>query len=433
MAKLIKEAKYICSDAIKNNNKYWYAFLYDDGSFESHWNRVGEPPQITPKTGFTESKFDSECRKKEKKGYKLLETLSDNNGNVAVSDKFDNIKLTEIAKSQIKHDNPLVEKLIIKLSQENIHSILDSGAQLTYNAASGLFSTPLGIVTQSTVDEARDILTQIGSLLEKNDVDNETYTSLFNDYCMHIPQDIGRKKLDPHLIFPDMNAVYHQGQILDDLEVSIQSVINNVVNNDSEEEKEVKQIFKTRLEIVEDGQIIDRITKKFLDTLHSYHASANLRPKIIYSVDIEDMGDNFEKMGKPLGNIMELFHGTRTSHCISILSKGLVIMGEKSGVITGSLFGRGIYFANSSTKSLNYSYGYWSGGKKDNNPYMFLADVALGKSYTPKNTYEQLPKDGYNSTFAKANISGVMNDEIVIYNTSQCNLTYLIEFSPGGK
>ena len=52
-----------------------------------------------------------------------------------------------------------------------------------------------------------------------------------------------------------------------------------------------------------------------------------------------------------------------------------------------------MYFANSSTKSLNYAYGYWD-GKRDNNCFMFLCDVAMGKHYTAKYG-EALPKPGY--------------------------------------
>ena len=49
--------------------------------------------------------------------------------------------------------------------------------------------------------------------------------NLFNNYCEHITQDIGRKKLVPGLIFPDIQAVQFQNQVLDDLEVSIQNIL----------------------------------------------------------------------------------------------------------------------------------------------------------------------------------------------------------------
>jgi len=58
---------------------------------------------------------------------------------------------------------------------------------------------------------------------------------------------------------------------------------------------------------------------------------------------------------------------------------------------------------------------------------MFLADVAMGKYYTPSSSGYGLPKAGYDSTWAKAGTC-VMNHEMIVYNVNQCNLTYLVEF-----
>jgi poly [ADP-ribose] polymerase len=87
-----------------------------------------------------------------------------------------------------------------------------------------------------------------------------------------------------------------------------------------------------------------------------------------------------------------------------------------------------MYFAPSSTKSLNYAEGYWGGGSRTQSMFMFLNDVAVGKDYTPAGTHEQLPKAGYDSTWAKAKQSGVYNDEVIVYTTDQCNPTFLCEF-----
>ena len=59
---------------------------------------------------------------------------------------------------------------------------------------------------------------------------------------------------------------------------------------------------------------------------------------------------------------------------------------------------------------------------------MFLSDVAMGKYYVPSGPSSNLPKKGYDSTFAKAHKSGVMNNEMIVYKLNQCNLTYLVEF-----
>jgi len=429
MPAIIKEAYYVMSNVEKNNNKYWKAFLYDDGTFETNWGRVGETPNKTVKNGFNEYSFDSKCREKENKGYKKIELL--NNNTPSTSSAITNSKLEEIAKKQIAHDNPVVEKLITKLSQTNIHNILNSGTKLNYNEMTGLFSTPIGIVTQDTINKARDILTSISQCMVDKQTDSESYKSLFENYLMYIPQDVGRKKLSPELVFPDISAVQNQESILQSLEASIKNVLNNVkVAGTKDEDNDLPQIFNMKLELVEDGKTIDAITKKFLSSINHMHKCNYLRPKVIYSVNIETMFNEFEKEGKKIGNIMSLWHGTPIANCLSILRSGLQIAPPRSAAITGKMFGNGIYMSDQSTKSLNYATGSWGNSARNNNPYMFLVDVAMGKYYVPQGYYDgPFPKTGYDSVFAKAGKSGTINNEMVIYRNCQCNLTYLIEFS----
>lgn len=60
---------------------------------------------------------------------------------------------------------------------------------------------------------------------------------------------------------------------------------------------------------------------------------------------------------------------------------------------------------------------------------MFLADVALGKYLVPKTSGSYSNTNGFDSVWAKPKESGVINDEMIIYDTRQCNLVYLIEFA----
>lgn len=62
---------------------------------------------------------------------------------------------------------------------------------------------------------------------------------------------------------------------------------------------------------------------------------------------------------------------------------------------------------------------------------MFLVDTILGNSLIsngPKqyNKTNILPN---HSVWAKGGYSGVINDEMIVYNTNQASLKYLIEFS----
>src|SRR5262249_3241950 len=150
--------------------------------------------------------------------------------------------------------------------------------------------------------------------------------------------------------------------------------------------------------------------------------------KKVYAVEIATMRRAWEKAGKPVGNVAELWHGTKASNLLSILKGGLIIPPSNASYCTGRMFGNGIYFSDQSTKSLNYAYGYWK-GQAENHCFMFLADVAMGKHYVPKTYSANLPKSGYDSTFAKAGVSGVVNNEMIVYKTYQVNLAFLVEFA----
>src|SRR5262249_54679202 len=152
--------------------------------------------------------------------------------------------------------------------------------------------------------------------------------------------------------------------------------------------------------------------------------------KKVYAVEIATMRRAWEKAGKPVGNVAELWHGTKASNLLSILKGGLIIPPSNAPHCTGRMFGNGVYFSDQSTKSLNYAYGYWGGGPADNNCFMFLVDVAMGKYFVPDGPSTRLPMPGYDSTYAQASKSGVMNNEMIVYKTSQINPRFLVEFAP---
>merc|ERR1712029_871720 len=84
-----------------------------------------------------------------------------------------------------------------------------------------------------------------------------------------------------------------------------------------------------------------------------------------------------EKRFKPfkkLPNHKLLWHGSRTTNYAGILSQGLRIAPPEAPV-TGYMFGKGVYFADMSSKSANYCYA------SPKNPWglLLLCEVALGK------------------------------------------------------
>lgn len=430
---IIKEAKYVKTDIGENNNKFWYGYLYDNHTVRSENGRVGTTGDSHSwdhsSAEEAEKTFNKKCKEKEKKGYKKLDVVgSSKDGATTISVPKD-VNLTEIAKKQIEHSDPEVTKLIERLSKANVHNILEN-TTMQYNSTTGLFTTPCGIVSKATIDKARELMSDMSKFIKKGEFFDKEYINLLQDYLMLIPQKVGRK-LKSDDVFKDMNDVHKQNDILDSLEASLQTVLTEAV--DKKDSVDEPKVFSVKLVKVDDSKTIDRIKKKFKSTLSKGHQCSHLDVKTVYTVEIESMKAAFDKKGKSIGNIMELWHGTRIFNVLSILKGGLHIPKSNASNVTGRMFGDGAYFSDISSKSLNYSYGYWDGGKRDDNCFMFMCDVAMGKEYIPSGSYESLPKAGYDSTFAKPGKSGIMNNEMIVYNLYQCNLTHLIEFSPGGK
>lgn len=298
---------------------------------------------------------------------------------------------------------------------------------MTFNKVTGLFETPLGIVTSDAIREARFFLTTIGDSVAKQDWSTSSLTSAINQYMRLIPSDFGRAKKTERDIFPDLSAVQKQNDILDSLDASLQMMIMTPVTDSPA--KTAPKLFETTLHLVDDAKVINRLSALYLSTLNSGHACAHLRIKSVYKVEIKSMLEDFKQDGLKIGNIHELWHGSKIANLLSILKSGLMIPSSNASHCTGRLFGNNLYFAPQSTKSLNYSYGYWDRTNgRNSNCFMFLADVAVGKYHVPQYLQQTVP-NGYDSMWAKPGQSGIQNDEVMVPRVGQTNLKYLIEFA----
>jgi poly [ADP-ribose] polymerase len=139
------------------------------------------------------------------------------------------------------------------------------------------------------------------------------------------------------------------------------------------------------------------------------------------------MEQEWNNDGAKMTNIWELWHGSSCSNLLSIMSKGFIIPPSTSSNVTGRMFSNGVYASSISTKALGYSTGYW--GKSSYNRYfMFVVDMAMGRYFVPPGPSNNLPKPGYDSTFAKPGLSGIQNEEMIVYRLSQVRPKYLVEF-----
>ncbi len=135
-------------------------------------------------------------------------------------------------------------------------------------------------------------------------------------------------------------------------------------------------------------------------------------------------------------NTALLFHGTRSVNVRGIMKESLRMPKELVGVvITGAMFGPGLYFADDWKKSAGYTSlnnSYWSrgsGGVAKRGAFMFAMDVCLGVPHVAERAHGfTAPPKGKHCVFGKAGESGVQNNEYIIFDPAQQAMRYLLEF-----
>jgi poly [ADP-ribose] polymerase len=148
-----------------------------------------------------------------------------------------------------------------------------------------------------------------------------------------------------------------------------------------------------------------------------------------------------------LDNKLLLWHGSRITNFVGILSQGLRIAPPEAPV-SGYRFGKGCYFADMSSKSLGYCY------PSGNTALILLCEVAVGNPNVVKNSdssfcLANLPKGKHStkylgSTFPPeesyithenvkipigkpSNVNGWDFNEYIVYDTNQVKLKYLLK------
>ena len=433
MSNIVEQHMMVLTDATANSNKYWEITLYDNDDCIARYGRVGKTEQVKDYPGLGKYGMEQKMREKMRgksgaPGYREISVM----GKAAQSSaSISTAQIHQVANNEIAGTNPVLQSLVKRLAEANRHQILQaSGGQMSLDLSTGIIQTPLGVVTLADISSARALLTVFQPFIQKKDYDNPAFVKNLNNYLMYIPQQVGHTKGWHRSILDDSNALVRQSNLLDQLEASVDMANKQIQSAASAATGNAPPTFAVKLSVVEDKKVIADILAFYKNGINTRHVSKNLKPINFYEVEIGGMNEAYQKDGAVMSNVQRLWHGTRVHNVLSIFKSGLIIPKSNSSIqITGRMFGDGLYFSDQATKSLNYSYGYWDGSAKDNNCFMFLADVAMGKSHTPSGPSSNFPYKGSDSTFAKADKSGVMNNEMIVYRTSQANLRYLVEFA----
>lgn len=411
----------VMADSKNNNNKFYEIRMDENGDVHVRYGRVDGAEQKAVK-GNGPHVFERVAREKKAKGYKEVEViLKDDQGKVQRT-------LSEVAKRDVIGNDPILGALLERLVQINRHELMAaSGGRITIE--NGQVRTPVGLITMGSVQSAKTVLGNLQGMVDKRQTETNAYLDALNQYLTLVPQKVPHSRGWGPGFFATHTSFQRQSDLLEQLEASITALENAPAPADDENAIPDERLFAYSIRPVSDQKAIDKIDAFFRSQVNRQHVSSRLKLKAVYEMVNPEAHGRYATAKKRVGNEMRLWHGTRACNLLSIFKSGLIIPRTAGGnfTISGRMFGDGLYFSDQSTKSLNYSYGYWGHGGYDANCFMFLCDVAMGKTHTPSASGDGR-RAGYDSCFAKAGKSGVQNNEMIVYDIDQAALRYLCEF-----
>lgn len=395
----IKPRYLVMVTASANNNKY-YKQIPHGNSWTAEYGRVGSNPQ---RREYPMSQWDSKYNEKIRKGYVDQSDLVE-----------DLIQVEKPSKSEYKEiENKVIADIVEKLQAMARQAISDN-----YTISSNK-------VTQAMVDEAQNILT---SLLDMKNVSefNDTLLTLFTT----IPRKMSNVKSYLANTTDDFSHIIQKEQDLLDV-MKGQVVQKQIIDETNNEQPQNENTILEHLGLVFEECDLDDIAR-IKSELGSCADKFDMAWKVT-NLKTQERYDKFVKDNK-IKDTRLLFHGSRNENWWSIINTGLVLK-PTNAVITGKMFGYGIYYAPKAQKSLGYtSFGYWTRGSASEG-YMALMEVAYGKPYDVHSfdskyynfNYERLQQNcpGANCLHAHAG-SMLRNDEIIVYKEEQCTIKYLI-------
>ena len=385
-----------------NNNKYYDMTPHGD-SWTATYGRIGSGSQTRT---YPMSQWNSKYNEKINKGY---------------------VDQTDLVKDLISTEKPKQSEYK-EIENKVIAEIVERLQAMARKAISENYTISSNKVTQAMVDEAQTILTSLLSIEDKSEFNN-TLLKLFTV----IPRKMGSVR--SYIAQDDTQFAKIISREQDLLDIMKGQVVQKQV---IEEVKDDKPLYdRTILEqlglefeecTVEDVARIKVALGSCSDKYHKAWKVKNIRTQKRF--------DDFVKDNN-IKDVRLLFHGSRNENWWSIINSGLVLR-PTNAVITGKMFGYGIYYAPKAKKSLGYtslSGSYWANGNSSSG-FMALIDVAYGKPYDVHSfesrfhtfDYAALQKacPGANCLHAHEG-SMLRNDEIIVYKEEQCTIKYLVE------
>ena len=451
------------TDLTGGNNKFYHleAHASKDGTkfrLYSRYGRVGNggvAEERIPEqdTASLEAAFDAlkKAKTSKSKGYVEVQLAATKVGSEEGNRKIlsDDIKRDNVVTAPGEKKAASVHKLEPSVSRLVDRLYTEAGQAVRRSLSGSLKTTsenPLGTLTLTQIESGRAVLQDIQKLIVKRpklkgsihrdilDLSNQFYSAIPQTMVKRPTKKAGKASMDAWL----QSMALNDAEVLDDKEdllkllSDVQGTVGGFASTDVE--KKYQEIGCKYVPVEHKSPEFKKV-EKFLNATRSRHHSWSASVVNIWKMDVKGQKTKHVSTMKKVGKVKPLFHGSRSANILGICKSGLLL--RPPGVyITGSMFGNGLYFADSSSKSEQYSTSRFGGGGRGGSTtfFMFVADVALGtikKYQSAQVSLSKAPRGFHSVQGAKG--AWLLHNEFIIYDIKQHLLQYLIEFKPSGR
>jgi poly [ADP-ribose] polymerase len=401
----LRVAKLIMVTA-ENNNKFYEMRENDNGTFTVQYGRVGGTHSTAT---YPLAQWDKKFREKVAKGY---------------VDQTHLFAQSTTATDVSTIDNPDVRGLMTRLLELANRSIFQN------------YVVTAQQVTRKQVETAQRLLDELASLVAVG-LDTDTYNRKLLDLFKTIPRKMG--KVNEHLVVQTPQST-DDLQPLHDRLASEQDTLDvmrgqvELTQSDDTPDQAPPSLLESlnlTVEPVTDERVLTLIKRMMGPDADKFDAAFSVRQaytQVAFDTYVSQQTNRKTQL---------LWHGSRSENWLSILKTGLVLR-PANAVITGKMFGYGIYFADQFSKSLNYTSLHgstWAKGTQREG-YLAIYEVHVGEQLVVtqhENWHTQLDTDRlkkidakYDSVFAQRGVS-LLKNEFIVYNPAQSTIRYMVK------
>lgn len=395
--------KYLVMVTAGNNHNKYYKMVPKGSSFEVEYGRVGAGSQTR---SYPMGLWNRKYNEKIAKGY---------------------VDRTDLMMDLIQREKPKAACGYREIENHAIAEIVERLQAMAAKAVQDNYTISSNHVTMAMVDKAQEVLE---SLLTCDTVESFN-TTLLELYGV-IPRKMGNVSSYLAVSRDSFGEIVEREQDLLDVMKGQVYVPPAIEPEDSAREPNAQTILEAK------GLVFEEVDEADIAKIKSCLGSCADKFHRAWRVRNQHTQRNFDALVDS-ENIKTklLWHGSRNENWWSIINQGLVLK-PTNAVITGKMFGYGIYFATKARKSLGYtslSGSYWAHGSSAS-AFMGLYEVAYGTPfdvYSFEHRFSSLNYDGLQKLKPGAHClhahEGKMlrNDEIIVYKEAQTTIRYLVE------